>query len=234
MNATDTLYLEKSAAYFGNPRTDIAPLLPERIDRVLEVGCGSGATMRWIRTQRSVHHAVGIELFPEAARLAAATFDLLLSGNVETMSLPEGRFDLIIALDVLEHLVDPWLAVRRLQAMLSDDGAMVVSLPNISHYSVSIPLLFRDRWRYQSDGLLDRTHLRFFTRETTLDLLTSGGLIVDKVEHVRSGPQFQSVKARWYALKFLGWVLPPHLLDRQFLIRAKLRQPMSADNDNRR
>jgi 2-polyprenyl-3-methyl-5-hydroxy-6-metoxy-1,4-benzoquinol methylase len=226
MNSSDTMYSEKSAAYFGNPRTEIAPLLPERVDRILEVGCGSGATMRWIRTQRSVHHAVGVELFPEAAELAATAFDLLLSGNIETMPSPEGRFDLIIALDVLEHLVDPWLAVTRLQAMLSDDGAMVVSLPNISHYSVALPLLFRDQWRYERDGLLDQTHLRFFTKETALDMLTSGGLIVDKLEHVRSGPQFRSVKARWYALKFLTWVLPSHLLDRQLLIR--LRPPPTA------
>jgi len=221
MSATDTMYSEKSAAYFGNPRTEIGPLLPEHIDRVLEVGCGSGATMRWIRTQRNVRHAVGVELFPEAAERAATAFDAVLSGNIETMSLPEGRFDLIIALDVLEHLVDPWLAIARLQAMLSDDGAMVVSLPNISHYSVSMPLLLRGKWRYEKDGLLDRTHLRFFTRDTALEMMTSGGLVVDKMKRVRSGPRLRSVTARWYALKFLAWVLPAHLLDWQFLIRLR-------------
>jgi 2-polyprenyl-3-methyl-5-hydroxy-6-metoxy-1,4-benzoquinol methylase len=227
MNSADTMYSEKLTGYFSIPRTDIFPLLPERVHRVLEVGCGSGATMRWIRTKRSVHHAIGIELFPEAARLAATAFDSVRSGNVETMSLPDGQFDLIIALDVLEHLVDPWLAVTRLQAMLSDDGAMLVSLPNISHYSVSMPLFFRGQWQYEKEGLLDRTHLRFFTKESALDMLTSGGLVVDKVKHVRSGPQFRSVKARWYVLKFLSWMLPSHLLDRQFLIR--LRPPIPRD-----
>jgi 2-polyprenyl-3-methyl-5-hydroxy-6-metoxy-1,4-benzoquinol methylase len=221
MISADTMYAEKTANYFGNPRTEIAPLLPERIDRLLEIGCGTGATMRWIRTKRLVNHAVGIELFSEAAQQAATAFDLLLSGNVETMSFPEDRFDLIVALDVLEHLVDPWLAVTRLEAMLSDDGAMIVSLPNISHYSVAVPLLLRGRWKYEKDGLLDRTHLRFFTKATALDMLTSGGLVVDKIERVRSGPRLGSARARWYALKVLAWVLPSHLLDWQFLIRLK-------------
>jgi SAM-dependent methyltransferase len=221
MTADHSMYSGKSEGYFENPRTEIAPLLPRRVDRVLDLGCGSGATMKWLRGQRDLRYAVGIELFPEVAERATSVFDLLLTGDIETMTLPTGHFDLIIALDVLEHLVDPWSAVRRLQSILSPGGAIIVSLPNIGHYSVSVPLVLRGRWNYAEDGLLDRTHLRFFTAETAIDLLTSSGLAVDKIDRVRRGPQLRSAKARWYALKFLTWALPNHLLDWQLLIRLE-------------
>ena len=216
-----SMYAEKTAAYFEHPRTEIAPLLPDRMDRVLEIGCGAGATLRWLRTQRTVHYAVGIDRSPEAAERAESVFDVVRSGNIETMELPTGPFDLIIALDVLEHLVDPWLIMRRLQATLNPGAAIIVSIPNISHYSVCIPLLLRAQWNYTDDGLLDRTHLRFFTRQTAVNLVTGSGLVMDKIELVRRGPQFLSAKKRWYSLKVLNWILPRHLLDWQFLIRVK-------------
>ncbi len=232
MTSDQSMYSEKSEVYFDNPRTEIAPLLPPRVERVLEVGCGTGATLKWLRGQRSPRYTVGIELFPEAAERAASVFDVLLTGNIETMTLPAGKFDLIIALDVLEHLVDPWLAVRRLQSMMSPDGSIIVSLPNIGHYSVSIPLALRGQWNYTDYGLLDRTHLRFFTARTAIAMLTASGLVVDKIEHVRSGPKFRSAKARWYALRLLTWLLPAHLLDWQLLIRLRaeslaLAEPMA-------
>ena len=222
MTADHTLYEEKSDAYFDFPRTEIAPLLPDRMDRVLEIGCGAGATMKWIRSHHTVQNAVGIEMVPEMAKRAASVFDSILSGNVETMDLPEGRFDLIIALDVLEHLVDPWSVVRRLHVLLSPGGMIVASIPNIGHFSVAGPLLSRGRWNYAEDGLLDRTHLRFFTRQTAVDLLTCSGLVADKIVTVQRGPKFRSATARWYSLKALGWILPGRLLDWQFLVRVRI------------
>ncbi len=85
---------------------------------VLEIGCGAGTTLKWLRTQRSVQYAVGIDLSPEAAERAKSIFDVVWTGDIETMELPTGPFDLVLALDVLEHLVDPWLMMKRLQATL--------------------------------------------------------------------------------------------------------------------
>jgi SAM-dependent methyltransferase len=226
MTSDHAMYAEKTDAYFGFARTEIASLLPDRVNRVLEIGCGNGATLKWLRSQRNVQYAVGIEMVPEAAERAAAVFDLVLSGNVETMELPAGTFDLIIALDVLEHLVDPWLIVRRLHAVLNPDGAIVASIPNVGHYSVCVPLALQGQWNYTKDGLLDRTHLRFFTRQTAVDLLTSSGLVMEKVEYQRRWPgwaQNPSLpgKGRWYLQKFLNWISPRHLFDFQFLIRVK-------------
>jgi len=221
MTSDHTLYLEKTDAYFDFARTDIAPLLPERMNRVLEIGCGAGATMKWLRTRQAVQFAVGIETMPEMAHRAEAVFDVVLSDNIETMQLPAGDFDVIIALDVLEHLVDPWSVVRRLHGILNPNGIIIASIPSITHYSVAAPLALRGQWNYTEEGLLDRTHLRFFTRQTAIDLLTCSGLALDKVASIRRGPKFLSARARWYALKLLTWILPGHLLDWQFLIRVK-------------
>jgi|ERR1019366_7321682 2-polyprenyl-3-methyl-5-hydroxy-6-metoxy-1,4-benzoquinol methylase len=221
MTSDIAMYTEKADAYFDFARTDIAPLLPDRMDRVLEIGCGAGATLKWLRSQHSVRHAVGIEVVPEMAKRAASVFDVVLSDNVETMELPSGSFDVILALDVLEHLVDPWSVVRRLHRLLNPDGVIIASIPNIGHYSVSVPLVLRGRWNYTPEGLLDQTHLRFFTGKTAVELLTCSGLIHDMTAIVRRGPKFRSAKARWYSLKILTWLLPGHLLNWQFLIRVK-------------
>ena len=221
MNPDKSLYAEKPRAYFSSARTEIHSLLPETATRVLEIGCGSGATMKWLRGERTVKHAVGIEIAPEAGQEAASVFDMVLSGNVETMELPTGDFDLIIALDVLEHLVDPWSLVKRLHAILGPDGAIIVSVPNVSHYFVSLPLILRGQWNYNGEGLLDRTHLRFFTPQTSQELMTCSGLKVDKVEYMRIWPgmESRSRRWRWYSAKMLNLILPSHLFEYQFLIR---------------
>jgi SAM-dependent methyltransferase len=218
------LYGEKDVSYFDVARTHIEPLLPERLDRVLEIGCGSGATMQWLRNRRTVRYAVGVELVSDAAKRAAKIFDVVLTDNIETMDLPDAKFDLIVALDVLEHLVNPWVVVRRLHGLLNSGGVMIVSIPNVGHFSVALPLIIRGRWDYTAEGLLDRTHLRFFSRQSAIGLMTNSGLRVDKINQVRLWPAWMtklSRPARWYVTKVVGWIVPHHLLDYQFLIRVR-------------
>ena len=111
MSDASALYASKTEGYFAGARTEIANLLPDRAERVLEIGCGSGAAMRWLRSRRDINFAYGIELMPAVAELARTAFDQVDTGSIEAMELPERPFDLILALDVLEHLVDPWTAV---------------------------------------------------------------------------------------------------------------------------
>ncbi|HEX2117001.1 MAG TPA: class I SAM-dependent methyltransferase, partial [Alphaproteobacteria bacterium] len=155
-------YAEKQPEYFALARREIGPLLPEKMDHVLEVGCGAGGTLSWLKASRSVSYAAGVELMPSAAERARAVCDEIVVGDVERVTLPfaPGSFDLILALDVLEHLVDPWSAVRRLHGLLRPGGYLIASVPNVAHYSVSLPLL-RGRWNYVRSGILDGTHLRF-------------------------------------------------------------------------
>jgi SAM-dependent methyltransferase len=230
--STQNAYADKPAGYFGHARTDIAPLLPgaagAAIGRVLELGCGSGATMAWLRSVRAVGHATGIELMPDSAAAARASFDRVIAGNIEDPAVPGALppVDLVLALDVLEHLADPAAAVRKLAGLLAPGGAFIASLPQVAHYSVALPLLLRGRWTYRDDGLLDRTHLRFFDAAGARALLADNGLAIDRLEWLdeagfltvlfRHGPRL-----RWYGLRALQFVLPAHLLHHRCLVRGR-------------
>jgi SAM-dependent methyltransferase len=225
-------YADKHAAYFARERTEIAPLLPsgpgQALGRVLEVGCGAGGTMAWLCATYAVDHATGVELMPDSAATARASFDRVVEGSLEDPAVLDGipPVDLILALDVLEHLADPAPVVTRLARLLRPGGAFIVSLPNVGHYTVALPLLTKGRWRYQDDGILDRTHLRFFDAPGARALLEQGGLAVDRLDGVsRIGfldfpPFTRSRRLRWYGSRAAAMLLPRHLHIYQFLLRA--------------
>lgn len=216
--------------YFSSHRREIAPLLPDRTGRVLELGCGAGETMRWIREERPVDYAAAIELSPEAAARARGVFDEVVEADAVQgfADLAPGEFDLALALDVLEHLPDPEAAVRQLHGRLRPGGALLVSLPNVAHYRVVLPLLLRGRWDYADSGLLDRTHLRFFGEQSALALLTGNGFRIDATDYVMIVPNLlhwfgvEDRAGRWYTLRALGFTpfRRSHLFKFQFLIRA--------------
>ncbi len=168
-------YLDKSDEYFAHARKEILPMLPPNAGRVLELGCGSGATLGWLREIHKASYTVGIEISEAAAHAAKGRVDEIHWADFERddIAVQGQKFNVILCLDVLEHMVDPWKVVDRLVTKyLEVGGVLVVSLPNVRHYSVVLPLLFGGRWDYADAGLLDRTHLRFFTRATAQKLLS--------------------------------------------------------------
>lgn len=168
-----------SDRYYATARHDVLRFIDWVPEKVLEIGCGAGATMAVLR-QKGVTSAVGVELDAGAAEAAKDHFDTVLQGFVEQADIESvvapGTLDMVMALDVLEHLVDPWTQVKRLTALLKPGGRFVLSVPNIRNSKFIFGLLFKGNFHYQDDGLLDRTHLRFFTRETAEELATCGGL----------------------------------------------------------
>jgi 2-polyprenyl-3-methyl-5-hydroxy-6-metoxy-1,4-benzoquinol methylase len=167
--------------YHGHARVEIGPLCPPQSMRVLEVGCGNGATLDWLRRNDRCGRTVGIEIDPLAADDARHRVDRVLCGDAVQLldeAADEAPFDLLLCLDVLEHLVDPWHFVARLSRLLTPDGVLIASLPNVRHWRVVADLAVRGRWRYRSSGVLDRTHLRFFTRESAIELFDGSGLRV--------------------------------------------------------
>jgi 2-polyprenyl-3-methyl-5-hydroxy-6-metoxy-1,4-benzoquinol methylase len=168
-------YIDKTTDYFAHARTEIAPLLPAHCGRVLELGCGSGATLGWLRQSLKTSRTVGIEIAEAAASAARAHADEVYWADFEhdRVTMVTDQFDVILCLDVLEHMVNPWAIVDRLVTEhLAPGGLMIASVPNVRHYNVVLPLLFGGRWDYAEAGPLDRTHLRFFTRNSALQLLT--------------------------------------------------------------
>ncbi len=164
--------------YHAFIRRDIAPLLPARAEDVLDVGCSQGGTLAWLQGSGVAGRTTGIEIDPAAARIARGRVDRLIEGDVDAAlgTLDSASFDLVLCLDVLEHLVDPWRTAARLGRMIRPGGTLIVSVPNVRHHSVALPLLWSGRWQYEDEGILDRTHLRFFTRTGAAALLTGAGL----------------------------------------------------------
>ncbi len=172
------MYDDKADWYYSFVRKDIAPLLPQNGGSVLEIGCGGGGTLAWLKEAGYATWIAGIELCPRAAAVAAPRLDKLLEGDVDSQLayFSPNSLDLILCLDVLEHLTDPWRTLHQLQSLLRPGGQLIVSLPNIRHYSVVLPLLLRGRWQYTDAGIMDRTHLRFFTRSAAHEMLHHAGL----------------------------------------------------------
>jgi SAM-dependent methyltransferase len=175
--------LGADAQYYSHLRWPLLALtesLPK--GRVLEIGCGSGETLNYLK-EKGAELAIGVELRRDVAQIAErrSSIDSVIVGNIETIEMPysEGYFDLIVASFVLEHVRDPWEVTKRLAKLLKPGGYLVGSLPNVRHWSVVAPLLFKGRWQYIDEGIMDWTHLRFFSRHTIEELLSASGLILD-------------------------------------------------------
>jgi len=169
-------YLEKDSSYFGWGREEMLPFIPAGVTRLLDVGCASGAFGAMLKSRLAVH-VTGIEPHHESALAARTRLDHVVHGGAEAAAqqLAGQLFDCITFNDVLEHLVDPWETLRQVRPLLRPGGMVVASIPNVRHLSVSREYLLNGRWDYQLEGVLDRTHLRFFTRSSMCDLFATSG-----------------------------------------------------------
>ena len=172
-----TLTARRSADYFSHARTEIEPLLPEGAVRVLDVGCGKGATVEWLKENGRCSFAAGIEMDAAAARRARRHCDRLAVGDAQEVldeALAWGPYDVVLCLDVLEHMAEPWEFLGRLASAMAPGAQVIASVPNVRHYKVSLPLLLAGRFEYEAQGVLDRTHLRFFTRRSAQRMFSNG------------------------------------------------------------
>jgi 2-polyprenyl-3-methyl-5-hydroxy-6-metoxy-1,4-benzoquinol methylase len=165
----------------GSTHELVVGLVPQG-SSVLEVGCATGY-MTEVLTQRLGARVTGVELDPDAATHASAHADRVVVGDIESLDLEaelgDERFDAILFADVLEHLRDPGAALERVRPFVADEGVVIASIPNVAHVSVRLALLGGE-FRYRATGLLDDTHLRFFTHESIVDLFESSGFVVSR------------------------------------------------------
>jgi len=159
------------------------------------VGCASGMLGAGLLRNGIVGACDGIELNADAARLAGTRLRQVWTGSIESVAaeVPWEHYDLVILADVLEHLADPWAALRLLQARTAKGCRLMLSVPNVRHYKVSLPLLFRGEFRYADDGIMDRTHLHFFTRGSLEETVRDCGWVVRTW-----GSHMKGRYRRWY------------------------------------
>lgn len=161
----------KDDLYFEFPRTDVLELVPVEARRVLDIGCGGGRLGAQIR-QRQGAVVVGLESNPKAAGLARRRLNEVREQDVERpdVDFPPGSFDCVICADVLEHLREPSPVLKKIRKWLTPNGCLIISIPNVRHHTVVAGLL-AGNWTYESAGLLDADHVRFFTRREIEKLL---------------------------------------------------------------
>lgn len=156
--------------------------------RVLEFGCASGFVSRALRDRGC--QVVGVEIDPEFASLAKEFCEEVVIGDAETLDLEaalgDRTFEVAIFGDVLEHLTDPLQMLRRVRKWLVPEGYVVASLPNVAHGAVRLALL-TGRFDYRPEGLLDETHVRFFTHDSVKDLFHQAGFVVVETQRTHVG-----------------------------------------------
>lgn len=162
--------------YYDGQRSDMLGLVPLSARRVLEVGCGRGAFAALLKARQQVE-IVGVEIVEDVAQDARGVVDRIIIADIERDSLDFGKsdFDCIVLNDVLEHLRDPWAVLIRLRAQLAVGGCVVASIPNIRYFPTLKALVLQKEWKYVESGILDWTHLRFFTEKSIHALFKDSG-----------------------------------------------------------
>ncbi len=210
-------YNVKTNQYFKFIRYDLIEFVSFGENRVLEIGCGEGLTGSTLKELGKAKEVVGIELDRTAAEKAKRRIDKVIPANVEhlELSFSEGYFNYLIMGDVIEHMVDPWRVLSVLRRFLSPEGYLVASIPNVGHWRILKDLVLLDKWDYQEAGLLDKGHLRFFTKRSIVRML------------MESGYEVNSILSKTYAgrRKKPIHAFVPHTLrrfvTRQYLVKAR-------------
>lgn len=161
------------------PETHIA--IPTDAKTILDVGCSSGGLAAGLKRARDGVVVVGLELNDESASQAESHCDEVIVGRFPEAAPADRTFDCIVFNDVLEHLVDPWTALVRARSMLSSTGSVVATIPNMRYWPVLRRLVMHGEWQYEDLGVMDRTHLRWFTRSSMVGLFETSGYRVEEV-----------------------------------------------------
>ncbi len=164
---------DKSNDYYSSDRSEILSFVPQDIKTSLEFGCGQGCFSALLKEQFSAE-AWAVELHEESARIAEQRLDrvLCIDAVAAINELPNGYFDCIFFLDLLEHLVDPYLLLEKCMDKLSDKGVIIASIPNIRYYRAFARYVFHGNWEYKQHGIMDIGHVRFFTFKSIRSMFT--------------------------------------------------------------
>jgi 2-polyprenyl-3-methyl-5-hydroxy-6-metoxy-1,4-benzoquinol methylase len=162
------------ANYFQFFRKELVIFLPEKYERILEIGCGEGNFTHFLKQP---YEAWGIEQNHDAAQIASKKMTKIMTGKYENFlsDLPDNYFDLVICNDVIEHMEDHDWFLNSIKKKMKPKGNLIGSVPNIRHITSLYELLIDKDWFYTDAGILDRTHLRFFTEKSLKRSFTERG-----------------------------------------------------------
>lgn len=170
-------------SYYSQIRLDLLPLIDRTYQHAIEFGCGEGLTLKYLQERRYVETTYGVEIHPHSVNVALNNLDHLWREDVNNFTIPlKIKFNLVLLPDILEHLVNPWVFLNNLHKFITQDSDIIVSLPNVQHFTILQNLLIGD-WQYQDSGIMDRTHLHYFTLKSAQKMFQDTGYKIVKIKH---------------------------------------------------
>lgn len=171
--------------------------------RVLEIGAGPGSITKHLRHANDCR-ITALELDAEAIKKLTPFCERVYQANLNDADWPErlaseGKFEVVVAADVLEHVYDPLTVLKQMSTFLSDEGGIIISLPHAGHSAIHA-CLFDEDFEYRDWGLLDRTHIRFFGIKNIQALFEKAGLKIVHAEYVVRIPEITEFADRWSRL----------------------------------
>ena len=210
-NTTIFNYGRKVDRYYQERRPEMQSFIPRDSKTILDVGCSEGYFGQDIKARQPCE-IWGVEMMPKAAAVAAQHLDhVIVLPFGEELALPEQHFDCIVFNDCLEHMEDPEPALRYTRRLLKGGGTVVASIPNMRYFPVMWDLLTRGEWEYKDSGVMDRTHLRFFTRRSITKMFERNDFRINRLEGINP-----RVTGSWRKFRLLNTILFGRISDMEF------------------
>lgn len=200
---------DQNLSYYSHARNELIPFIPKNITHALDVGCGVGNFGQMLRELTGCK-VWGVELNKEAAEEAKSKLDFVVNSPFdESIDLKGQKFDCIFFNDVLEHLVSPSDALIHCKKYLAHGGLIICSIPNVLHFSNMWNILTTMDWRYEEAGIMDKSHLRFFSKNSIISLFESCNYKITTLNGIN-----HSVGRKF---KLLNFLMLNKLVDMQYI-----------------
>jgi 2-polyprenyl-3-methyl-5-hydroxy-6-metoxy-1,4-benzoquinol methylase len=186
-------FLLKPTGYYAQIRTEMIGYIPSTSKRMLEIGCAEGNFGAYFKEKGL--EVWGIEYSSAEAAVAATKLDKVYVGDIalHVDSLPDNYFDVIVCNDVLEHLIDPYIILEKFKTKLSAQGVVVSSIPNIRYFRTLYKFIFKKNWDYTDNGIMDKTHFRFFTINSIRKMYENLGYEIVSHEGINGSPSLKAL-----------------------------------------
>jgi 2-polyprenyl-3-methyl-5-hydroxy-6-metoxy-1,4-benzoquinol methylase len=204
-------------------RHEMLDLIPEGASIILDVGCAIGGFGEILKSERSCE-VWGVEINEQAASVAAQKLDKVICGAFDkSIDLPINKFDCIIFNDVLEHLIDPYSALLHAKTLLRTGGKVIASIPNVRYFDNIWKLIVNRDWEYTQHGILDRTHLRFFTRRSIVRTFKDLNYNIESIKGINS----LNVEHphHWRKFRIINFIVGNRIEDMRYLQFAVVASP---------
>jgi 2-polyprenyl-3-methyl-5-hydroxy-6-metoxy-1,4-benzoquinol methylase len=205
--------------YYAGERIEMVELVPKNTRLLLDIGCGKGDFGKCVKETLGEVTVYGIEPVQEISKIASKKIDHVYHGTLDTTlkSIGKLKFDVVSMNDVIEHIWEPDIALKQVKMLLKKDGFFILSVPNVLFVANLKQMIVNKDWRYTDSGVLDHTHMRFYTKKSIIRLLEKNSFEIQSIKGINGGPipPLQSV------LNFITFGYWREVFDLQFAIVCK-------------